>query len=110
MGAEQKLRTNPGEVTVSFEFSRHVGPRFVHGAVTLQFSRGNGFEFRSEAAWPQEHYTAAIEGAVRDVLSELGALESTACLLRSVRWDEVNSCEVGFVAAAREATRAAFEV
>jgi hypothetical protein len=110
LGVEQKLRTKPGEVTVSFEYSRHVGPRFVHGAVTLQFGRGNGFEFRSEATWPQEHYTAAIDRAVRDVLSELGALDSTTCALQSVGWDEVASCEAGFAAAARAATRAAFEV
>ena len=100
-----------GEVTVSFEYRRHAGPRFVHGAVTFRFSDGNAFEFRSDARWPpHDDYTDVVEAAVREVLSGLGALESTTCTLLGIAWDETASCQVGFVAAARAATRAAFEV
>jgi hypothetical protein len=101
----------PGAVTVSFEYQRFMSARYVHGSVKLQFSSAAAFQFRSEAQWPQtEDYTAVIERGVRDVLSELGALNSTTCTLLSVGWDNVASCQAGFEAAARAATRAAFEV
>jgi len=100
-----------GEVTVSFEHHRHVGPRYVHGSVTIQFSGGSPFQFRSQARWPQnDDYTDAVERAVREALVGLGALEETACTLLSIAWDEAGSCKAGFAAAARAATRSAFEV
>jgi hypothetical protein len=100
-----------GEVTVSFEYRRHVGPRYVHGAVTLKFSPSRTFEFRSEAIWPPgEDYTSAIERAVREVLSARGVLHSTECTLCRVDWDDVASCESGFAAAGRGAALGAFEV
>jgi hypothetical protein len=101
----------PGEVTVSFEYRRQLGPRLVHGAVTLQFGAGAAFQFRSKATWPQsDDYTATIERVVREVLADRGALESTTCTLLSIQWDEVASCQVGLAAAAGAATQAAFEV
>jgi hypothetical protein len=101
----------PGEVTVSFEYRRHIGPRFVHGSVTLQFSAGAAFQFCSKAKWPQsDDYTATVESAVREVLADHGVLELATCTLLSIEWDEVASCQAGFAAAARAATRAAFEV
>jgi hypothetical protein len=101
----------PGYVTVRFEYSRHVGPRNVHGAVVIQFSPASAFQFTSAAQWPTSaNYTAAIERAVRDVLTARGALSLTCCKLLSVGWDATASCEVGFEAAARAATDAAFEV
>jgi hypothetical protein len=101
----------PGEITVSFEYRRQAGPRVVHGSVTLQFSNGSSFRFRSQVRWPHnDDYTNTVEGAVREVLSERHALESTTCTLLRIEWDEVGSCQAGFAAAARAATRAAFEV
>ena len=101
----------PGEVTVSFECRRQLGPRLVHGSVKLQFSAGAAFQFRSRATWPQsDDYTATVESAVREVPADRGTLESTTCTLLSIQLDEVASCQAGFAAAAGAATRAAFEV
>jgi hypothetical protein len=104
-------RAKPGEVTIAFEYRRHLGPRFMHGSVTLQFSTGAEFVFQTHAIWPaNDDYTSAVERAIRDVLAEQGVLKQTTCTLQSVGWDEHNSCEAGFAAAARAATLAAFEV
>jgi len=100
----------PGEVTVSFEYRRHVGPRYVHGSVTLQFAFSTGFQFKTQAIWPRgEDYTSAVERAVREVLANQGVLDCTSCTLVCIDWDEVASCAAGFEAAARAATRGAFE-
>lgn len=55
------MDTRPGEVSIHFEYTRHVGPRHVHGAVGLQFSRSASFQFTSVALWPgSDDYTAAV--------------------------------------------------
>jgi hypothetical protein len=104
--------TGPGQVEVTFEYSRHVGPRFVHGAVTLLFDALQPYQFVSKATWPTtDNYEAAIRKAVEQVLIEhRGSLENTLVALKRVGWDDVASCEMGFVKAARAATKAAFEV
>jgi hypothetical protein len=100
----------PGRVTVSFEYSRVVGPRIIHGALTLRFFEATSFEFFSSAVWPAEDLTVAVEDAVRAVLAERDSLNSTGCELVSVRWDNVNSCLSGFEEAARMAATSTFEV
>jgi hypothetical protein len=103
--------TSPGYVTVRFEYSRHVGPRHVHGAVAIELSPASAYQFTTAARWPtSEDYTAVIESTIREVLTARGALSQTSCKLLSVGWDAAASCEVGFEAAARAATHAAFEV
>ncbi len=101
-----------GGIEVALEFSRHLGPRYIHGAVTLQFDSHLPYAFVSSAIWPtSENYETAIREAVEEVLLErLGTLEKTRVLLKHVGWNEVNSCEAGFRRAARAATNAAFEV
>jgi hypothetical protein len=100
------------ETEVAFEFHRHVGPRFVHGAVTLRFESGPAYAFASRAQWPEgENHEEAVREAVEEVLLEkLGTLEGTSVLLSHIRWDPINSSESGFRRAARAATIAAFEV
>jgi hypothetical protein len=100
----------PGRIVVSFEYSRIVGPRSIHGGLTLRFFDATSFEFLSSAAWPAEDLTAVVKETVRSVLAERDSLESTGCELVSVRWDSVNSCQSGFEAAARMAANAAFEL
>ncbi len=101
----------PGDVTVRFEYTRHVGPRHVHGAVALQFARASAFQFTSVVTWPgSDDFDAAVAEAVRDVLAARGVLAQTSCKLVSVGWDALASCRSGFAAAARAATLAAFEV
>lgn len=101
-----------GGVEITFEYSRHVGPRFVHGSVTLQFDGHLPYEFLSTAIWPtSDNYERAIREGIEAVLREhLGGLEKTRVLLKRIAWDDVNSCELGFRHAARAATKAAFEV
>jgi hypothetical protein len=101
----------PGLVTVSVDYSRPVGPRSVHGGVTLQFSVATSFNFTSTAVWPRsDDCTVAVERAVLGALEEKGVANKTACRLVAVRWHDVDSCQQGFECAARAATLAAFEV
>jgi hypothetical protein len=104
--------TAPAQVEVSFEFSRHMGPRFVHGGVTLSFDADKPYAFVSEATWPTpDNYESTIREAVEVVLIERqGGLERTRVLLKRIMWHEIDSCESGFRQAARAATLAAFEV
>jgi hypothetical protein len=41
------------QIKVSFEYLRHLGPRFAHGVVRLQFDSMRKHSFRSEAVWPE---------------------------------------------------------
>lgn len=102
----------PGQVEVTFEFARHVGPRFIHGAVTLSFDALRPYAFISKATWPQtDNYEAAIRKVVEEVLlAHQGHLKTTEVVLKRIGWDEVASCEAGFSRAAREATKGAFNV
>jgi hypothetical protein len=105
------MATKPGHVEVSFAYSRPVGPKQIHGAVTLMFAPADRYSFNSEATWPgTDNFTQAVESAVSEVLALRGVLSATSVLLKSVEWDGVNSCELGFRAAARPAAEAAFEV
>lgn len=99
-------------IEVTLEFSRYVGPRYIHGAVTLMFDSHLPYSFQSQAVWPtSDNYEVAIQEAVEEILRErLGGLNKTRVLLKRIAWDEVNSCESGFRRAAKAATIAAFEV
>jgi len=101
-----------GGIEVTLEFSRHLGPRYIHGAVTLQFDSHLPYAFVSSAVWPtSDNYETAIREAVEEVLlMRLGNLSKTRVVLKRVGWDDVNSCEAGFRRAARAATKVAFEV
>lgn len=43
---------HPGQVEITFRYSRHVGPKFVHGGLTLQFDALQPYAFVSRAQWP----------------------------------------------------------
>jgi hypothetical protein len=107
-----KYPNGPGQVEVSFRFARHVGPRFVHGAVTLQFDSLGPFSFTSKAIWPtSDNYDLAVRDEVQTVIEELqGHLGSTSLTLKAIKWEDVASRESGFRQAARAATEAAFKV
>ena len=102
----------PGQVLVTFEYSRHVGPKYVHGGVRLRFDSSQPYSFESRAQWPEgENYEAWVRAAVESVLSErCGSLDRCRVVLEDIVWDEVNSCALGFEQAARVATEAAFAV
>ena len=101
----------PGLVKVTFEYSRAMGPRSMHGGLTLEFSKAASYSFSSTAQWPSsDDYTNAVEASVREVLDSKGVANQTACKLTGVTWHPVNSCQSGFQHAARAATLAAMEV
>jgi hypothetical protein len=101
-----------GQVQITFECSRHLGPNFIHGGVTLVFDSLLPYAFASEVTWPtSDNYENAIREAVEGVLLEkLGNLNFTRVVLRKISWHKVDSCELGFRRAARAATLAALEV
>ena len=105
------MAVKPGYVQVSYTYSRVLGPRSVHGSVTLAFSPASAFLFRDEVMWPREigNYSKAVEACVREVLGSRNALAHEV-ILKSATFDPVNSCEAGFRTAARVATESAFEV
>jgi len=102
----------PGQIEITFSYLRHVGPRYVHGGLTLQFDSLRPYAFVSRAQWPgTDNYETSIREAVERVLRELqGHMESTSVVLKSIEWNEIASCQLGFERAAAAATRAAFEV
>src|SRR5215472_10928166 len=103
---------HPGQVEITFRYSRHIGPTYVHGGLTLQFDALQPYAFVPCAQWPSTgNHEASIREAVEQVLHELqGHTNSTLVVLKNVEWDEMASCEIGFRKAAAAATRAAFEV
>ena len=105
-------RRSPHETEVTFEFLRHVGPRFIHGGVTLRFEASEEYEFVTRATWPTtDNYENAVREAIEDVLlRQLGKLKGTKVVLERIRWDPINSSENGFRRAARAAAEAAFIV
>jgi len=106
------MKKDPGQVEVAFEFSRHLGPRFVHGGVRLQFDSSRPYSFVSEATWPAgDAHEAAVRSAVEEVLLErIGNLEMVSVVLKSITFHPVDSSAEGFRRAARVATEAAFSV
>ena len=106
------MRTNPGQVEITFEYRRHIGPKFIHGAVTLQLDSLKPYSFRSEAIWPgSDDYTDIIREEVEVTLLErVGSLSNVSVVLKSISFDPINSCAEGFRLAARAAIEASFLV
>lgn len=107
------MTNTPGQVEVTFEYSRHLGPRFDHGGVTLSFDALQPYSFSSEAEWPQDWSHADFEAAIRDSVEEvlqsrMGSLQNVRVILKAVIVHTVDSSLHGFRTAARIATEAAF--
>ena len=101
----------PGQVVVTFEFSRHMGPKYEQGGVRLRFDSLRPYSFESRAQWPTDNYDAQVRAAVERVLLErCGTLHMCQVVLEDIVWDEVDSCAIGFEKAARAATEMAFVV
>jgi hypothetical protein len=101
-----------GQLEVSFAFSRHLGPRHIHGAVTLQFDELKSYSFTSNVRWPEgDNYDEPVRLAIEETLREMqGHINSPSVLLKGIEWNETSSCQPAFVLAAKAATRAAFDV
>ena len=100
----------PGCIEITFEFSRYVSPRYVHGGVTLSFDSFKPYKFISQATWTRGgNYETAVREAVEQILLEQqGNLDNTEVVLKRITWDDVASCEFAFRQAAKVATRSAF--
>jgi hypothetical protein len=103
---------HPGQIEITFRYSRHVGGEYVHGGLTLQFDSLRPYSFVSRTQWPStDNHETSIREAVEQVLQERqGHTETTSVVLKHIEWDDVTSCKLGFQRAAAAATRAAFEV
>jgi len=112
LGESMTKAKGPGQVEITFRYSRHIGPTYIHGGLTLQFDSLRPYTFVSRVQWPgSDNYETSIRAAVEHVLLECqGHLKSTQVILKDIEWDEIASCELGFRNAATEATRAAFQV
>lgn len=101
----------PGYITVSFEYNRAVGPKGIHGGVTLSFEPAEEYSFASNARWPStDNYVDAVRRGVEQAFLSRGrALPSVRATLKAVTWHDVDSCAAGFQTAARIAAGAAFE-
>ena len=106
------MQTDPGQVEITFEYSRHLGPTSIHGAVRIQLDALKPYSFRSEAVWPiGDDYTNVVREEVEATLLErVGSLSKTSVLLKSISFDHVNSSPEGFRRAARAAIEASFSV
>jgi hypothetical protein len=106
------MRTNPGQVEIAFEYSRHLGAKFIHGAVRIQLNALQPYSFRSEAIWPVgRDYTDAVREEVEATLLErVGSLSKISVVLKSISFDPIESCAEGFRRATRAAIEASFSV
>ena len=106
------MRTSPGQIEIAFEYSRHLGPTFIHGAVRLQLDALQPYSFRSEAIWPTGgDFTDVVRLEVEATLMErAGSLSKISVILKSISFDPVASCAEGFRRATRAAIEAAFSV
>ncbi len=98
----------PLYVSATCESHRNVGPRGVHGCVTLEFEPASEFSFSSSANWPAgDNYDSIVEAAVRETMSEMRLTRMYACRLTSIKWHDVDSCAKGFALVSRFAVFAA---
>jgi hypothetical protein len=103
--------TKPGYITVSFEYSRVVGPRSIHGGVTLSFEPAEEYSFASNAKWPStDNYVDAVRQGIEEAfLRRERPLPGVRVTLKAVTWHDIYSCAAAFQTAARIAACAAFE-
>lgn len=108
------MKATTGQVEITFEYSRHVGPRYDHGGVTISFDALQPYSFSSEAEWPSKSWSQVeIEAAIRESVEEvlrarMGTLRMVRVILKAVAIHPVDSSVHGFRNAARVATEAAF--
>ena len=107
-----KTTQSAGQVSISFEYTRHIGPRYIHGGVTILFDALKNYSFTSNVSWPTgENYDDDIRVSIEDAIRSIqGHIEFPAVVLDKIIWNEFSSCRSGFIRAARAATLAAYDV
>lgn len=103
-------RKETGQVEINFEYRRHIGPKFHHGAVRIKFDSLQPYSFTSLAFWPEEdNYEEHVRMGIEQALTELtGSLENTKVVLVEIDFNEIDSTPYGFQTAAYVATYNAF--
>ena len=105
------MKKAPGEVTVSLQFARHLGPRYAQAAVTLTFSPAPEYSFESAVTWPDVDCTSFVKAGVEAAFTEMtGGLPHTRVVLTAMEWHTVDSSQKAFEQAAYGATVASLTV
>lgn len=101
----------PKYTDVSMSINRNVGPRSVHGAVTLGFRTSDVFEFCSQVIWPEDdNYDSNVLAGIHEGFIQcLSQIPPCKVTLSAIDYHPMNSCAAGFQSAARNATIAACE-
>jgi translation elongation factor EF-G len=96
-----------GQFEITYGFRRHLGPRFQHADVTIQFLFHDKYEFSSLAKWSQENYDDTVERGIKDGLSDLGydLEKGIKITLTNIGYHEVDSSEWAFYLAAKCAAK-----
>src|SRR5215831_3091641 len=74
-------RRTPGHVVVKFEYSRHIGPKFVHGGVRLRFD--------SVRPYSSNHAPSCRRTIT---MRKFGPPWKAPCLNAAERWARAKSC------------------
>ena len=92
-----------GQIKISFQFSEHVGPRFIAAGLTMRLEYADDYKFVSNAVWESEDYTEAVERGVLDGLieSEIDPELGIHITLLQVDFDPIDSSWMAFYAAAK---------
>jgi hypothetical protein len=101
-----------GFPSVSLEVLIPKGPKSLHGGVTIAYEGQYPLAFRSEVSRPEgENYEMAVRATMLELLLDNGIpVVGGVFILKSIAWDSINSCEIGFKIAALEATRALLNI
>ena len=100
------LLRRPGEVEVTYEYRRHLGPRFARAGVRLRFSSSHRFLYSSVAVWPaRDQYDDVVRDGITDsLMTGRGTTDGVRVELLGITWDDVESSADAFRRAARAAT------
>ena len=97
-----------GAIQVSFRYHKHLGPRGEMAGVSLGLGSNDTYRFTSQARWPEDDYTSAVERGVRDGLREAGFDPDLGVSVRleAVEYHPIDSDERAFYFAAKSAASA----
>jgi hypothetical protein len=101
-----------GLPSVSFALSIPLAPRGMKAGLTLAYEGQYPLTFKSVVAWPKtENYESAIRTGMLDILLKDGSpIVGGIFQLVSVQIDSIDSSEISFRLAAREATRSLISI
>ena len=97
---------------VDFQHEWTTGPRWFRAGVRLYFEPYGSLEIRSEAEWPADDFSEAVEQTIRETLRELhpATLGGRFVLEAAYARHRRSSTEWAFRTAAREAVRSIYSM